>query len=347
MSLTSTIELMGNKNSKSKQVPEDKKKEQENVEVATTPPTTPPPSESNKEEGEQTHANVDVIPSHVMDSGGHVRGKKGSIDTASFDAKRLREMDRNPSTMSVPTMNIAHEPITVKFKDIEGSLKTGDLALLYRHGQTEPHFAIFVNHSECDEHFPLLFIKGKTKPLELQHFKRDEREVRIITAVTRIFYGDYERVAIRKLKTTRKIECSLALNKAEEVEQVPYTQQELMFITEASSPELRSRYMCTFILSHVYHKLGIMLSNPCDITPEHFLDALPLEEPIFVKLPPVKPGPLITGEPPLLAQIAYVQNSKQLVVIRTIIHYLDANIVPSIAKECVHLLKKRQHPTLN
>ena len=297
---------MGNNKSKSEKPSQKDTSEEKQEQTSAVTPTPQNDSQTVPQS----------IPSHVIDDSGHVRGKKGSFDASVADLKRLKEFDRNPSTMSVPATSTfqSEEIVTVKFKNIENSLETGDLAILYRHGQSDPHFAIFVNHSECDEHFPLLFIKGKTKPMEFNNFKKDEREVRVITAVTRIFYGDYEKVAIRRLRSKRKISCAMALDVAEEVEKIPYTQQELMFITEASSPELRSRYVCTFILAHVYHKLEIMLSHPRDIKPDNFQDALPLSKPVYIKLPPIKPGPLITGEPPLLAQIAYVHTSVALLL---------------------------------
>ena len=302
-SLTLTVALMGNTKSKP-------------VEPDTT--GDEPASNNNKEPKPEVGVApapegaggdfeaIQSLPQHMLDPEGRVRGKKGSLDAGQSEIKKLSETDRNVSTQSMPSMpTVEHEIPTVKFKNIENSLQTGDLALLYRHEQTEPHFAIFVNHAECDKHFPLLFIKGKTKPMEMKSFRGDMREVRVITAVTRIFYGDYEKVAIRRLRTAqKKLTCSNALKVAEEVEGIEYTPQELMFINEASSAEQRSRIVCTFILAHVYKKLGILLSNPSDIRPETFQDALPLSEPIYIKLPPVKPGPLITGEPPLLAQIA-------------------------------------------
>lgn len=305
---------MGNKNSKPKsknKKGEKQEPESKPIDTGSVPITEAKPDEggnqpSNDGDNPSSDLPTQSLPAHVIDEHGHVK-KKGSVDAASFDMKRLKEADRNPSTQSVPALQLSeHEPIVVKFKNIEDSLKTGDIALLYRHGQSEPHFAVFINHAECDEHFPLLFIKGKTKPLELKNFRSDKREVRIITAVTRIFYGDYEKVIIRKLNINRRIDCKEAMDVAEEVEEIPYTQQEIMFITDSTSPEERSRYMCTFILAHVYHKLGILLSKPSDINPKNFQDALPLGEPISIKLPSVKSGPLIHGDPPLLAQIAYV-----------------------------------------
>ena len=193
----------------------------------------------------------------------------------------------------------------VKFSDIEDGLETGDLVLLYRVGEQNPHFGIFINYSSYDPHFPLLMIKGKTKPLEVAQFNATHRDVRIISAVTRIFYGDYECVAIRRLHTEQKVDCLQALKVAEKVEaEIKYSSQEVMMITEAETPEQRSLIMCTFTLAHVYKELGVMLANPIDIRPDTFQDALALSDPIYIKLPPVKQGPVVTGAPPLLSQIA-------------------------------------------
>ena len=193
----------------------------------------------------------------------------------------------------------------VKFSDIEDGLETGDLVLLYRVGEQNPHFGIFINYSSIDPHFPLLMIKGKTKPLEVAQFNAIHRDVRIISAVTRIFYGDYERVAIRRLHTEQKVDCLQAQKVAEKVEaEIKYSSQEVMMITEAETPEQRSLIMCTFTLAHVYKELGVMLANPIDIRPDTFQDALALSDPIYIKLPPVKQGPVVTGAPPLLSQIA-------------------------------------------
>ena len=195
--------------------------------------------------------------------------------------------------------------LEVKLCDIEDSLKTGDLVLLYRVGEQKPHFGIFINYSSYDPHFPLLMIKGKTKPLEVAQFNSTRRDVRVISAVTRIFYGDYERVAIRRLCTGQKVDSLHALSVAEKVEaEIKYSSQEIMMITEAETPEQRSLIMCTFTLAHVYKELGVMLTNPIDIRPDTFQDALSLSDPIYVKLPPVKLGPVVTGAPPLLSQIA-------------------------------------------
>lgn len=263
--------------------------------------------EQETEQEVEQEVNEEVLPVHELDPEGRVRGvKRGSIDAHLDDIKKMREMDRRGSTQSTPVDSsiTASIDVTVKFKDIEESISTGDLVLLYRHGDQQPNYGIFVNHGECDEHFPLLLIKGKTKPLPLEHFNKTRRDVRIITAVTRLFYGDYERVAIRRLRAGDKIGCLKAMEAAENVEMnVHFTPQELMFITEASTDNERSLYACTFALAHVYKYLGVMIANPVDIRPDTFQDALPLSSPIFIKLPKAKPGPLIGGAPPLLSQL--------------------------------------------
>ena len=263
--------------------------------------------EEQQQQGEEQQQQGEKLPEHSLDPEGRVRGaRKGSIDSSVDEIKRLRATDRRDSTQSTPTDSLILEqkiPL-VKFRDIEDSLATGDLALLYRHGEKQPNYGIFVNHGECDPYFPLLLIKGKTKPLPLSHFNPAQRDVRVITAVTRIFYGDYERVAVRRLKAGDRINCSRALEAATKVEEeVPFTAQEIMFINEAATDTERSLYTCTFALSHVYKELGIMLANPIDIRPDTFEQALPLSSPIYIKLPAYKPGPLIGGTPPLLSQL--------------------------------------------
>lgn len=256
---------------------------------------------------EQEEQQEEKLPVHSLDPEGRVRGaRKGSVDSNVDEIKRIRATDRRDSTQSTPTDSVIVEQKIpfVKFRDIEDSLSTGDLALLYRHGEKEPNYGIFVNHGECDPYFPLLLIKGKTKPMPLSSFNPSQRDVRVITAVTRIFYGDYERVAVRRLMAGEKISCGQALEAATKVEEeIPFTAQEIMFINEAATDTERSLYTCTFALSHVYHELGIMLANPIDIRPETFEEALPLSPPIYIKLPAYKPGPLIGGTPPLLSQL--------------------------------------------
>ena len=286
---------MGNKNSTKKQ-----------KHVEPPPPVADEGVTTDEALVEEQLAEIEQLPEYPLDPEGRVRKKKMSLDSTLHDMEKVKEMDRRGSTLSAPeTKGVPDTEVTVKFSDIEDSLETGDIALLYRAGQTLPNFGIFVNHANCDPYFPLLMIKGKTKPLELSQFNAIHRDVRIITAVTRIFYGDYDRVAIRRLRTGQKFDCLQALKVAEKVEaEIKYSSQEVMMITEAETPEQRSLIMCTFTLAHVYKELGVLLANPIDLRPDTILNALPLSDPIFIKLPPVKLGPLVTGTPPLLSQIA-------------------------------------------
>ena len=189
-----------------------------------------------------------------------------------------------------------------RFSEIEHTISTGDLALLYREGQEVPHYAVFVQHSECDPNFPLLLIKGKTKPLPMNKFT-PVRHAHPVTAVTRIFYGDYKQVAIRRLKLDNPIECGKAMELMDEVMKIPFTPHELDAITNAKSPKERSSIVCTLMVSHLYHLLGILQGDPSTVTPASLEDHLDLHDPMFLKLPPVKLGPVADDDPPFLAKL--------------------------------------------
>lgn len=282
---------MGNKTSQAKTKPSSSQPSQEETQSA---PATPLDSQQPDVKSEENYE---------FDAEGRIK-KKQSSDSLT-ELQRVKEEGRRGSTQSEPGTSHSEkaEPL-IKFCHIEGSLKTGDLALLYRSEDEVPHFGIFVDHTQCDPHFPLLLIKGKTKPLQIQNFNKKERDVRVITAVTRIFYGDYHKVAIRRLQTTRTISCGEALEAAQRVETIPYSQQELMMIEEAATPGERSKIMCAFNLAHVYKEMGVLLHKPTDIRPDIFMNALPLGDSVRIKLPSLKPGPLVTGDAPLLAQLA-------------------------------------------
>jgi len=189
-----------------------------------------------------------------------------------------------------------------RFSEIEHTISTGDLALLYREGQEVPHYAVFVQHSECDPNFPLLLIKGKTKPLPMNKFT-PVRHAHPVTAVTRIFYGDYKQVAIRRLKLDKPIECGKAMELMDEVMKIPFTPHELDAITNAESPKERSSIVCTLMVSHLYHLLGMLQGDPSTVTPASLEDHLDLHDPMFLKLPPVKLGPVADDDPPFLAKL--------------------------------------------
>ena len=189
-----------------------------------------------------------------------------------------------------------------RFSEIEHTISTGDLALLYREGQEVPHYAVFVQHGECDPNFPLLLIKGKTKPLPMNKFT-PVRHAHPVTAVTRIFYGDYKQVAIRRLKLDNPIECGKAMELMDEVMKIPFTPHELDAIANAKSPKERSSIVCTLMVSHLYHLLGILQGDPSTVTPASLEDHLDLHDPMFLKLPPVKLGPVADDDPPFLAKL--------------------------------------------
>lgn len=208
--------------------------------------------------------------------------------------------------MSSVTSGNSSERKPIKFHKIEHQIKTGDLAVLYREGQEIPHFAIFVDNSKCDSNFPLLLVKGKTKPLPLEKFKASSgREAHPMSAVTRIFYGDYKKVAIRHLVVPpeKDFMCHDLMEYINQIKNIPFSNEELEAIETASSPQERSARVCTFMVGHFYRLMGVFNVEPSRVTPWTLQDHLQLEEPIYIKLPPPRPGPVASGEPPLLTKL--------------------------------------------
>lgn len=197
----------------------------------------------------------------------------------------------------------------VEFSAIEDSIGTGDLAVLYREGWDVPHFAVFVQHAEDDPDFPLLLVKGKSKPLPKEKFNPDlGREAHTTSAINRIFYGDYERVEIRHLETNEKFPIDEVIENVEKVQKIPFSEAELEAIDKATTPEERSALVSVLMVAHFYNTMpvsgdAIFNGNPSQVTPETLQGCLKLSDAKSIKLPPVKPGPLITGEPPLLDRI--------------------------------------------
>ena len=191
-------------------------------------------------------------------------------------------------------INPADHKKPVKFKKIQPTIKTGDLALLYRRDQSVPHVAIFVNHLAADPLFPLLLVKAKTKPLPREKFcPHKPRFIHPITATTRIFYGDYERVAVCYMESPREIEVQEAMDAIAAVEAIPFSEREQSAIANASSDNERSLFMSTFMAAYYYKQLGVFNGVPDEVTPEDFLKELPLSEPVYIKLPSVKYGPMV------------------------------------------------------
>ncbi len=191
----------------------------------------------------------------------------------------------------------------IKFYKIEDTIKTGDLAVLYREGQNIPHFAIFLDNSKCDPHFPLLLVKGRTRPLPIEKFKASAREAHLVSAVTRIFYGDYERVAIRRLNVPRGDDfvCQNVTEYLKQVQNTPFSEEELMKIRSIENNQERSAVVCTYMVAHFYKQLGYLSSKPSTVSPDTLETHLDLDEPVYIKLPPPRVGPVASGDPPLLS----------------------------------------------
>ena len=192
----------------------------------------------------------------------------------------------------------------VEFVSIADTLETGDLCLLYRKGLEQPHYAMFVVYEDLVDHPPLLLLKGKTKPLPLSNFDSDHRHVRITSANTRIFYGDYEKVTICRLRKD-KIIPGIKVDKATDVvRETEFHKDELEVIKDPNlSDTSRSQHVCTFMLAHIMSQLGYLTVEPHKVRPDSFLNHLVLDEPISIKIPETRKGPLCTGSPPLLAKL--------------------------------------------
>ena len=254
---------------------------------------------------------------------GECRERENSVSPLSpsepLPLKRVKDQDRKDSTFSfnvgsteslvglfgqdrLNPADFKNKPI--KFKKIQPTIQTGDLALLYRREHPVPHVAIFVNHVETDPLFPLLLVKGKTKPLPREKFHPDKpRFIHPITATTRIFYGDYERVAVRYIQTTEAIDVEKAMDAITAVEAIHFSKKEQSAIEAAETDYQRSLLMSTFMAAYYYKELGIFDGTPDEVTPENFVEQLPLSDPLYVKLPTVKLGPMAHGDPPFLKQL--------------------------------------------
>jgi len=53
----------------------------------------------------------------------------------------------------------------------------------------------------------------------------------------------------------------------------------------------------------LYHLLGMLQGDPSSVTPANLEDHLDLHDPMFLKLPPVKLGPVADDDPPFLAKL--------------------------------------------
>ena len=216
-----------------------------------------------------------------------------------------RNYEHEEVAAATPTQT---EPTPVEFTSVANTVKTGDLCVLYREGIEQTHYAMFVVYEDLGDHSPLLLLKGKTKPLPLELFKRQHekslRHVRIVSANGRIFYGDYVKILIYKLKRKQVITGAHVDKVTEIVRKLNYHEDELKFIEGVKTSDARrSQYVCTFMLAHVMSRLGCMSVQPHTVTPENFISHLNLDEPISIKLPETTKGPCITGSPPFFAKL--------------------------------------------
>ena len=210
------------------------------------------------------------------------------------------------------TQELGSQPPTVReveYTEAAASIATGDLAVLYREGWTQPHFGVFVQHAEDDPDFPLLLVKGKSKSLSLQKFDKTlGREAHTTSAINRIFYGDYMKVHVRHIQTNDKFPIDKVLENVEKVQKVPFSDYELEAIEKAESDEARSALVSALMVAHFYQLMPVSTDpifegDPAKVTPDTLQSCLKLTEPESIKLPATKPGPLATGEPPLLDRI--------------------------------------------
>ena len=200
----------------------------------------------------------------------------------------------------------------VELTSIANTLKTGDICAMYREGIEQTHYAMFVMCEDLGDHSPLLLLKGKTKPLPLGLFKREHeknlRHVRIVSANGRMFYGDYVKVLIYKLKQKQAVTGASVDKVAEVVRKLNYPEEELKLIEDVKTSDARrSQYVCTFMLAHMMSLLGCMSVQPHTVTPENFLNYLDLDEPISIQLPETNTGPCISGSPPFFVKLMLVK----------------------------------------
>lgn len=200
------------------------------------------------------------------------------------------------------------EPTPVEFISVRDVLETGDICMLYRAGMEHPHCAMFVVYEDLGEHSPLLLLKGKTKPLPIEKFRHERdkslRHASLVSANCRIFYGDYVKVLVYKLKKHKIIPGAHVDRVIDIVRKLEYHEDELKVIEDPQlSDACRSQYVCAFMLAHVMSQLGYISVQPHTVMPECVLKQFMFEEPISIKLPETTKGPLITGSPPFLAKL--------------------------------------------
>ena len=185
---------------------------------------------------------------------------------------------------------------TVEYSKFEESIKTGDLALLYREGQEFPHYAIFIQHPKDDPDFPLLLLKGKTKPLPKEEFdKFSGRGAHFTTAASRIFYGDFKKVLVKQLDYQPEKQFPMAemMENIKKVNEIPFSEHEVEAIEKSTTAEERSALLSALIVAHFYDLMmpGVC-GDPSRITPQILEGHLKLMKPKSIRLPSTRPEQL-------------------------------------------------------
>lgn len=94
----------------------------------------------------------------------------------------------------------------------------------------------------------------------------------------------------------------------QKVQKIPFPEAELEAINKEMTPEERSALLSALMIAHFYKLLPVsgdplFSGDPSKVTSQNLMQSLKLSQPRSIKLPPTKPGPLITGDPPLLHKI--------------------------------------------
>ncbi len=190
----------------------------------------------------------------------------------------------------------------MNYCDIEKDIKTGSLAILKRASEDIRHYAIFIQYSKCNDEFPTMLVKGKTKPMQ-SFDPKVPRHAHMVTAANRIFYGDYEEVSVRNLKDDVDFDCSEMSQFVDTIPAIPFSDVEKEAIGKATSPAERSSIVCTFMVAQFYNLMKVLKTDPNKITPDNLEEYLNLEPPKYIKLPKVKEGPMASGDPPFLSKL--------------------------------------------
>lgn len=192
---------------------------------------------------------------------------------------------------------------SVQFSEFEGKICTGDLAILKCPGSNVKHYAVFIQRDKSDENFPLLLVKGKTKPLASFN-PNAKRQATPVTATTRIFYGDYETVAVRSLEPKIELSCHEVLKIVDRIPDVAFFEEEVAAVQSSEvNDDERSSILSAFMIAHFYKKLGALKVDPITITPQNLEEKLVLADPVYIELPKVKEGSVAKGDPPFLYKL--------------------------------------------